>query len=277
MRTTIPLLLSLLLTSAPAFAGNDFCDSIGGFATGTSKARAPDPDMEDRKGGECKSTLRVSSTLQQADRSYWRIRNLPYTPRNMQVLHNFDSLQQLRLELRAAKLPLQPALPVPGGPTGPRGESTFLEWSFLPADPLDPRQRVLILTAVSNGTQLFLRGDWVQPRDSGWSMLDKPRGAVDPLGSGYLALGPAEPFETVHMTLLREKGRIRVGVGQPVARWLDFDAADAAWQPERLRSGLLDGTPLSAGEGLELYWSDLPYRMLSDDTDGIVLPPDSAS
>lgn len=275
MRTTAPLLLGLLLASAPAWAGNDFCDSMRPVLGGGGGL--PEASIEDPKGGECKSTLTVTSTLQTQDRAYWRIRNLPYTARNQNVLRNFGQLMQMRLHLNAVVLPQEASLPTPGAPVGPKGESTFLEWSFHPKNALDLRERVLILTAVRNDQTLYLRGDWVQPQQSGWSVMDKDRNDVHLISSSYLALGPVAPFRPIQLTLLREDARIRVGLGESPQKWIDFDASDTPWEPSRLRTGLLQGTPLNAGEGLELFWPYLPYRSLFDQVDGIELPPSQSS
>jgi len=69
--------------------------------------------------------------------------------------------------------------------------------------------------------------------------------------------------EQLGLNLLAQVVDAVVGVGEPVREWLSFELPDPQWQPARLRNGLLRGTALSDGQGLQMQWPTLSRDVLN--------------
>ncbi|QWP77598.1 hypothetical protein J5226_04090 [Lysobacter sp. K5869] len=274
MRAFPPLALCLLLAAGPASAGNDFCDG-GGKAADAGLAATP----VDPAGGSCEIDMIVSSQPRADAGPYWRMRDLPFTQANVDVLkRSFEwpelplELEEVRLprgdaSLRAASGPIEPPI---GEPGGPYGESTFLEWSFRPSGP-QSGARVLALTVRVDSRATYLRADWLAPASALWSYAGKiaPPPIVD---SRTVRLYGNDDAPQRHLTLLHDGAYVRVGLGQPVQRWISFALPDDRWSPVRLRSGPLTGTPLGDGMGMKLRWPSLTAGTLNRDATGGGLP-----
>lgn len=279
MRALSPLALCLLLAAAPAWAGSDFCDGGGKAVAAGAEAAPTDP-----VGGSCEVNMIVTDAAQSSDQAYWRLRDLPFTQANIDVLQGSDAWPELPLDLVEAHLPggyaakqtvqgpIDPPIDPPiGEPGGAYGESTFLEWSFRD-DRIGSDARVLTLSALADGRATYLRVDWLQPPRPDWSYADQ---GLTPqvLDSRLLRLYASGAASAQRITLLHDGAYVRVGLGLPVQRWISFALPNQRWLPVRLRNGPVRGSPLSEGMGLRVDWPSLKPGTLNRDSGGIAIPP----
>ncbi len=284
MRASSSVALCLLLAAAPALAGNDFCDG-GGKTAAAGAGEVP----QDPAGGSCEVDMIVTDRPQSSDDAYWRMRDLPFTRANVDVLKASDAWPELPLDLMEAHLPggyaskqavQGPIDPPIGEPGGAYGESTFLEWSFRP-EGIRSDARVLTLSALADGRATYLRVDWLEPPRPDWSYAD-PATAPAPqtLDSRLVRLYAGGAASPQRITLLHDGAYVRVGLGLPVRQWISFALPDQRWLPQRLRNGPVKGSPLSQGMGLRVDWPSLRPGTLNRDAQGIARPqpdPDPAT
>lgn len=285
MRTLSPLALCLLLAAAPALAGSDFCDGGGdgpiepetpgtpGGGSGPAASKAG----TDPRTSSCEVDMVMSLTATERGIEYWRLRDLPFTTENWAVLKRstqwpvlpleFEQIHLNPVEAQAAQTGKTAARPAPpiGVPLS-GGRSTFLEWSFVPVDNKSQASRVLALTVLATDNGPILRADWMVPPRQGWSYADKPATLPSVIESQSAALSDETQTSTLSIALLHDGDHVRVGIGQPVQQWLSFALPAGEWQPQRLRNGLLLGTPLSEGMGLKVSWPSLRAGLLNQDS-----------
>ncbi|MET4730863.1 hypothetical protein ABIE09_004683 [Lysobacter enzymogenes] len=283
MRILSPLALCLLLAAGPALAGSDFCDGGGDGpiepeppgAPGGGSGLASKADTDPRTSS-CEVDMVMSLNGAERGIEYWRMRDLPFTTENWAVLKRSKQWPELPLEFKqisltpveeqTAKAGAAAARPAPpiGVPLS-GGRSTFLEWSFVPADNKSEISRVLALTVFATDNGPILRADWMIPPRRNWSYADKPATLPSVIESQSAALTDEAQAATLSVSLLHDGDHVRVGVGQPVRQWLSFALPSGQWQPLRLRNGLLLGTPLAEGMGLKVNWPSLRARQLNQD------------
>ena len=265
----------LLLAAAPALAGSDFCDGGGKTADPGAVEVPPDPT-----GGSCEVNMLVTDRPQSSDDAYWRMRDLPFTQANVNVLKGSDAWPELPLDLiethlpggYAAKQTIQgPVDPPIGEPGGAYGESTFLEWSFRP-DGIGLSARVLTLSALADGRATYLRVDWLEPPQPDWSYAGQTA-APQTLDSRLVRLYASGAASPQRITLLHDGAYVRVGLGLPVQQWISFALPNERWLPQRLRNGPVKGSPLSEGMGLRVDWPSLKPGTLNRDAEGVAIPP----
>lgn len=273
----------------PVFSGSDFCDSCGkpplytegAGAPGGGAAAAQTLDPGEVSASSCEVSMVVSPQVPgSTGPGYARIRDLPYTAAIRAALQTADEWPLLPLLLQHIDLPT-PGIGAARAPNAAgaidlpaASEATFLEWSF--ATTADaPKQgpvggRVLALTVSVDRRGAFLRADWLATPGAGWSYYTAPNAppaaAPGVLASRVAKLYDAGRFSAQRLTLLHDGGWVRVGVGEPVREWLSFELPDAQWQPARLRNGLLRGTALSDGQGLQMQWPTLSRDVLNPST-----------
>lgn len=284
MRVLSPLALCLLLAAGPALAGSDFCDGGGDGPIdpeppgGGSGLTATLGSGTDPNTSSCEVDMIMTLAPFDNGDEYWRLRDLPFTSDNLAVLKKrvaswpelpleFAQIQLAEVDGSAAKAGSPPIKQPPR-----RGQSTFLEWSFVPgySEPGGGGQsaRLLALTVLDSDAGPVLRADWlVSPRPD-WSYADAPALSPKLIDSQSAPLiDPALGAAPLRVTLLHDEDHVRVGLGQPVREWISFALPDAQWQPRRLRNGLLRGTALSEGMGLRVKWPTLPRGWFYLDSD----------
>ncbi|UZW60571.1 hypothetical protein [Lysobacter enzymogenes] len=270
----------------PVFSGSDFCDSCGtpplytegAGAPGGGAAPAQALDPGEVSASSCEVSMVVSPQVPGSTApGYARIRDLPYTAAIRAALQAADEWPLLPLLLQRIDLPT-PGIGAARAPAAAAvidlpaaSEATFLEWSFAAA-PDAPKQspagaRVLVLTVSVDRRGAFLRADWLATPGADWSYYTAPNAppAATPgvLASRVAKLYDAGRFSAQRLTLLHDGAWVRVGVGEPVREWLSFELPDAQWQPARLRNGLLRGTALGDGQGLQMQWPTLSHSVLN--------------
>ncbi|QCW24365.1 hypothetical protein FE772_00465 [Lysobacter enzymogenes] len=206
---------------------------------------------------------------------YARIRDLPYTAAIRAALQAADEWPLLPLLLQRIDLPT-PGIGAARAPAAAAmidlpaaSEATFLEWSFAAAPDAvgRARARVLALTVSVDPRGAFLRADWLATPNAQWSYYTgagaPPPATPMPVASRVAKLYDAGRFSAQRLTLLHDGAWVHVGVGEPVREWLSFELPDAQWQPARLRNGLLRGTALGDGQGLQMQWPTLSHGVLN--------------
>ncbi|QWP77599.1 hypothetical protein J5226_04095 [Lysobacter sp. K5869] len=290
MRALSPLALCLLLAAGPALAGSDFCDGGGDGPIDPDTPGAPGGGTTSKSGTDPNASsceVDMIMTLAPFDNGdeYWRLRDLAFTEETQAVLKRAAQWPELPLELKQIRLnPLDAQAeagtasnrPVPPIKVAPQGQSTFLEWTFVPPEQTGNGYpaRMLALTVVAGDSGPVLRADWMIPPNAAWSHADQRTLSPKVIDSQSAELGDYARAPTgPRITLLHDEDQVRVGLGQPVREWISFPLPDAQWRPARLRNGLLSGSELNPGMGLKVKWPTLPRGFLyQDDGDGTQQP-----